>query len=120
MLEHFLKKLSAFYTARIRRDDYQWIIADALKHVVRKYPPRVEVYGLATKSVLECDNIMNINGNHGIGSHRLQQHGYIPCGYGVMRFGLAILARIGEVRNYRRHTGRAALFHRTEKEKETA
>jgi hypothetical protein len=74
-----------------------------------KETPGVEMPCMAAERILEGDDVVNIKGDHRVGAGGLKYLSQVTRGNRITRLGLAVLTRIGKIRDHRRDALGAAL-----------
>ncbi len=68
------------------------------------------MYGREAKGVVEGGRIVDLEGEEAVGAERLEELRGVAQGDGILRLGAPILARVGEIRHYSGHRGRAVIL----------
>lgn len=72
--------------------------------MIDEQPPRIQVNALIAERILERDDVVDLEGDGAVGARSLEHACDVLRGDGVAALGLAVLPRISEIGDERRHT----------------
>jgi hypothetical protein len=110
--ERFAPELHALDTARVRRNHRNRRGSGKRCNTVEEQRMAVQMDRAQPERVVERGNVMRFKGDQRVGADRLEQLRNVAAGDRVARLRAAILARVGQIGNDRRHACRAVVFQR--------